>query len=198
MYPITWTLGAWSRPGAVSRGASRCRPCRACVLHCRSGRDDGDQQHEGLGQEGGNPAGEAAVCPEAAVAGKFPAGAGTWGRRNRLTPGVAVLNIPRLMSTDVPEILDAWRMVAARRGFTGRLPLSSMPRLRDALLDDGGEATFALQFDRDSLQVPYVELRIEAALPLQCQRTLHTFEVTVAIVQRLGMIVAGCEGGVER
>src|SRR3546814_4517097 len=83
------------------------------------------QQHEDLGQEGGNPAGEAAVCPEAVVAGKFPAGAGTWGRRNRLTPGVAVLNIPRLMSTDVPEILDAWRMVAARRGFTGRLPLSS-------------------------------------------------------------------------
>src|SRR3546814_6967350 len=103
------------------------------------------------------------LCPGAVVAGKFPAGAGTWGRRNRLTPGVAVLNIPRLMSTDVPESLDAWRMVAARRGFTGRLPLSSMPRLRDALLDDGGEATFALQFDRDSLQVPYVELRIEAA-----------------------------------
>src|SRR3546814_18857372 len=95
------------------------------------------------------------------------------------------------MSTDVPEILDAWRMVAARRGFTGRLPLSSMPRLRDALLDDGGEATFALQFDRDSLQVPYVELRIEAALPLQCQRTLQRFAFPVAIVKRLGLVVAG-------
>src|SRR3546814_943054 len=101
------------------------------------------------------------------------------------------------MSTDVPEILDAWRMVAARRGFTGRLPLSSMPRLRDALLDDGGEATFALQFDRDSLQVPYVELRIEAALPLQCQRTLQRFEFPVEIVQRLGLIAAGGDEEVE-
>src|SRR3546814_19258145 len=62
---------------------------------------------------------DAAVGPGASVAGKFPAGAGTWGRRKRLTPGVAVLNIPRRMSTDVPEILDAWRMVAARRGFMG-------------------------------------------------------------------------------
>src|SRR3546814_5913753 len=88
-----------------------------------------------------------------------------------------LLNIPRLMSTDVPEILDAWRMVAARRGFTGRLPLSSMPRLRDALLDDGGEASFELQFDRDSLQVPYVELRIEAALPLQCRSEEKTSEL---------------------
>ena len=66
-------------------------------------------------------------------------------------------------------------MVAARRGFTGRLPLSSMPRLRDALCDGEGEVAFALQFDRDSLQVPYVELRIDAALPLQCQRTLQRF-----------------------
>src|SRR3546814_18957994 len=66
-----------------------------------------------------------------------------------------------------------------------------MPRLRDALLDDGGEATFALQFDRDSLQVPYVELRIEAALPLQCQRTLQRLEFPVEIVQRLGLIAAG-------
>src|SRR3546814_2328139 len=72
-----------------------------------------------------------------------------------------------------------------------------MPRLRDALLDDGGEATFALQFDRDSLQVPYVELRIEAALPLQCQRTLQRFEFPVEIVQRLGLIVAGGDDEVE-
>jgi len=101
------------------------------------------------------------------------------------------------MSTDVPEILDAWRMVAARRGFTGRLPLSSMPRLRDALLDGKGEVAFALQFDRDALQVPYVELRIDAALPLQCQRTLQRFELPVAIVQRLGLIAAGGDEAVE-
>lgn len=95
------------------------------------------------------------------------------------------------MSADVPEILDAWRMVAARRGFAGRLPLSSMPRLREVLLDDEGEATFALEFDRDALRVPYVELRIEAELPLQCQRTLQRFLFPVRLVQRLGLVVAG-------
>ena len=79
-------------------------------------------------------------------------------------------------------------MVAARRGFTGRLPLSSMPRLRDALAGDQGEVAFALQFDRDALQVPYVELRIDAGLPLLCQRTLQRFVFPVALVQRLGLI----------
>ncbi len=54
------------------------------------------------------------------------------------------------MSVEMPEILDAWRMVAARRGFEGRLPLSAMPRLGAALLDSEGEVAFALDFDRDA------------------------------------------------
>lgn len=105
-----------------------------------------------------------------------------------MTAGGPILNIPRLMSTEVPEILDAWRMVAARRGFEGRLPLSSMPRLCGVLVDAQGEVAFALEFDRDALQVPYVELRIDAGLPLLCQRTLQRFVFPVALVQRLGLI----------
>lgn len=108
-----------------------------------------------------------------------------------LTAGGGASNILRLMSAEVPEMLDAWRMVAARRGFEGRQPLSSLPRLREALFDDEGEVTFALDFDRDALQVPYVELRIEAALPLQCQRTLQRFLLPVRVVQRLGLLRAG-------
>jgi len=88
-------------------------------------------------------------------------------------------------------------MVAARRVFEGSLPLSSLPRLRDALHDAGaaaglgdpGPVRFAIEFDRDALQVPYVELRIEAQLPLECQRTLRPFLHPVHVVQRLGLIV---------
>ena len=92
------------------------------------------------------------------------------------------------MSTDVPDVVDAWRMVTARRGFEGRLPLSSMPRLRDVLSDGEGQARFVLEFDRDALQIPYVELKIEAELPLICQRTLQRFLQPVQVVQRLGLI----------
>ncbi|WP_457095784.1 YceD family protein [Lysobacter sp. P5_B9] len=91
-------------------------------------------------------------------------------------------------SDRVPEILDAWRMVAARRGVEGRLPLSALTRLEDSLLDTKGEVRFALEFDRDSLQVPYVELRIDAELPLVCQRSMDRFLLPVRIVQRLGLI----------
>jgi uncharacterized protein len=110
-----------------------------------------------------------------------------------LTAMAAAPNIPPLMSAElpdlrVPEVLDAWRMVAARREFKGTLPLSSLARLKDVLLDAEGLVHFAIEFDRDALQVPYVELRIQAELPLQCQRTLQRFLQPVDLVQRLGLM----------
>ena len=110
-------------------------------------------------------------------------------------PGAAP-TIPRLMSPDspatrqhgLPEQLDAWRMVAARRTFEGVLPLSSMPRLRDSLADTEGDVRVEFEFDQDMLRVPYIELRIEAQLPLECQRSLQRFLHPVRIVQRLGLI----------
>ncbi len=79
-------------------------------------------------------------------------------------------------------------MVAARRSFEGRLPLSSMTRLQGLLNDTDGEARYTIEFDQDALRVPYVELRIEAQLPLVCQRSLQRFLLPVSLVQRLGLV----------
>ena len=79
-------------------------------------------------------------------------------------------------------------MVAARRGVEGRLPLAALTRLGDSLVDAEGEVRFCLDFDQDALRVPYVELRIDAELPLLCQRSLQRFLFPVKIVQRLGLI----------
>lgn len=95
------------------------------------------------------------------------------------------------MSTDVPESLDAWRMVAARRGFSGRVPLASLHRLRDALVDAEGEVEFALDFGHDALQVPFVELRVTARLPLECQRSMRRYLHPVEVVQRLALLKGG-------
>ena len=103
--------------------------------------------------------------------------------------------IPRLMSADspaarLPELLDAWRMVAAGRRFEGVLPLAAMPRLKGSLLDTEGAARVVVEFGRDALRVPYVELGIEADLPLQCQRSLQRFLLPVRMVQRLGLVAS--------
>ncbi|MBV2209470.1 MAG: DUF177 domain-containing protein [Thermomonas sp.] len=88
----------------------------------------------------------------------------------------------------VPDVVDAWRMVAARREFEGRIPLAAMTRLSDGLLDCEGEARYELVFGTDALKLPFAELRIEAELPLECQRSLRRFLLPVRLVQRLGLI----------
>src|SRR5690606_2206944 len=92
------------------------------------------------------------------------------------------------MSAELPEILDAWRMVASRREFEGRVALSALARLRDALSDAEGEVEFAMAFDHDALRVPYLELKLAAELPLHCQRTLQRFVFPVRLVQRPGLV----------
>lgn len=79
-------------------------------------------------------------------------------------------------------------MVATRRRFEGVLQLASMTRLRDSLVDAEGDVHVSIEFDRDTYRVPYAELRIDAELPLECQRSLRRFLFPVRLVQRLGMI----------
>ncbi len=92
------------------------------------------------------------------------------------------------MSATLPEVLDAWRMVAARRCFEGRLPLSTFARLCGSLEVVEGDCRFVLEFGRDALGVRFLELQLEAELPLQCQRTLESFRLPVRVTQRLGLI----------
>lgn len=63
-----------------------------------------------------------------------------------------------------------------------------MRRLRDSLVDAEGEVAYVIEFGTDSLQVPYIELQIDAELPLECQRSLQRYLEPVRIVQRLGLI----------
>ena len=92
------------------------------------------------------------------------------------------------MSAGLPETLDAWRMLAARRSFEGSVPLLSMPRLCGALEQPEGVCRFTLEFDRGTLDVPYVEIRAQAELPLVCQRSLQRFLLPVSVVQRLALV----------
>ena len=107
-----------------------------------------------------------------------------------------------VMSATLPESVDAWRMVSARRSFQGSLPIAAMPRLCEALADDAGSAQYQLDFGRDEFGTAYVDVRVQAPLSLVCQRTLDPFIMPVTVESRLGLIrsereeaslPAGCE-----
>jgi uncharacterized protein len=92
------------------------------------------------------------------------------------------------MSVALPERVDASRMVQARRSFQGKLPLASFRRLRESLAAVEGDAHFDLEFGRDELGVAFLAVRVDADLPLTCQRTLEVYPQPVHIDQRLGLI----------
>jgi uncharacterized protein len=92
------------------------------------------------------------------------------------------------MSATLPAVVDVWRMVTAKRYLEGTLPLASFDRLRSSLTDTEGECRFSLEFGRDAMDQPFVEVRADAELPLLCQRTLERYLQPVSVVQRLGLI----------
>ena len=92
------------------------------------------------------------------------------------------------MSAALPDRVDVSRQVQARRTFEGTLPLAGLHRLRGSLASSEGEVRYVAEFGRDELAVAYLGLRIDAGLPMVCQRTLETFVYPVSIDQRLGLI----------
>jgi uncharacterized protein len=92
------------------------------------------------------------------------------------------------MSVTLPESVDAWRMVSARRSFQGTLPIATMARLRELLAADDGGAAYELDFGRDSLGISYVDVRVQASVTLTCQRSLEPFVLPVTVDTRLGLI----------
>lgn len=92
------------------------------------------------------------------------------------------------MSGTLPESVDVWRMVAARRSFQGSLPVAGLHRLCEALADTSGMVRFALDFGRDDLQTSYVDVHAEVSLTMLCQRTLEPFALPMAVRTRLGLI----------
>lgn len=92
------------------------------------------------------------------------------------------------MSSALPKSVDAWRMVSARRVFEGSLRLDSMPRLAESLVDAAGECRYVVGFGDDGMGLAFLDVELEAVLPLTCQRTLERFELPVAVNQRLGLI----------
>jgi uncharacterized protein len=99
------------------------------------------------------------------------------------------------MSSTLPELLDPWRAVELGSELIGRLPLSSLPRLGDSLLDTAGEAELKLVFGRDLQKRGVVTGTVKARLVLRCQRCLdaleHEVDAPVALALVRGMDEAG-------
>ena len=92
------------------------------------------------------------------------------------------------MSPSLPQRADPWQLCAKRRTFVGRLDLGTFERLAPLLASSGGEAAFTLSFTLDEKARALVHGRIEAELPVTCQRCLGTLVLSVREDFRLGLV----------
>jgi len=80
------------------------------------------------------------------------------------------------MSPALPSLLDPWRAVDSGSVLVGRLPLSSLLRLRGSLVEARGDVRFRLAFSRDEAQRAVLRCEVAATLRLRCQRCLEALD----------------------
>ncbi|MDZ4730505.1 MAG: YceD family protein [Xanthomonadales bacterium] len=92
------------------------------------------------------------------------------------------------MSLEYPDFIDPQKAAEGHRTFSGTIALHRMERLKPFLASADGQATFTAQFDKDSLIGVKIQIEVDAALWLICQRSLEPYQEVVKRVSLLGVI----------
>ena len=82
-------------------------------------------------------------------------------------------------------VIDGFEFATAGATQEGKLPLAGFPRLKDQLVSDAGEVTYALKGVRDARGRPSLQLKVRGVLQLRCQRCLGALAQSVDAEQLL-------------
>ncbi len=93
------------------------------------------------------------------------------------------------MSRDFPDWVHPDKAAAARREFSGTVPVDRMQRLKDLIVDqEHTEVRFRLAFSHDEQRQVRVEVWVAGMVPMQCQRTLRTFMQAIEGTSVVGVV----------
>ncbi len=91
------------------------------------------------------------------------------------------------MSDRLPKFIDPLLLVDKNACLKGKLPLSTLDRVRELLVNDEGEVSLTLHFGKEGKQA-VIEGHISAVLPVKCQRCLEAIEWPINSDIRLGIV----------
>jgi len=93
---------------------------------------------------------------------------------------------------------DAFDVASRRASFAGRVEATSLPRIAGLLAPDGGDSavTWRIAGSVDAVGRPALEIQLEGAVPLLCQRCLKPFSWPVE--QRTLLLLARDERELAR
>ena len=79
-----------------------------------------------------------------------------------------------------PGTFDAFKLARERGVMEGVLDVAASERLEDRLADGPGSIRWRIEGTVDNAGRPALAIAIEGSVPLECQRSLETFEYPVA------------------
>lgn len=89
----------------------------------------------------------------------------------------------------LPELIDPLFFADKERKLKGEILLSSLPRLKSILAEDGGSVEIELSFGRNG-SAAWVRGQVEAVLRLECQKCLEVFDWPVKSEFKLGIVTS--------
>lgn len=89
----------------------------------------------------------------------------------------------------LPEYIDPLQLADKRAELKGQIPLNSMDRLAETLLNNTGAVAVDLFFGREG-RLAKIEGRVEAVLELECQNCLQAVEWPVSADIKLGIVTS--------
>ncbi len=89
----------------------------------------------------------------------------------------------------LPEFIDPLHLADKRGALKGQIPLKSLDRLAEMLVDDTGTVNVDLVFGREGRLVK-VEGHIETVLELECQNCLEAVEWPIDCTIKLGVVTS--------
>jgi uncharacterized protein len=90
-----------------------------------------------------------------------------------------------------PAVIDSIEFARSEQALAGELPVAGFERLQDVLTDSKGALSYTLRGGKDERQRPFLVLRIEGDLRVQCQRCLQPFDYPVEVRSTLLLIPRG-------
>lgn len=92
------------------------------------------------------------------------------------------------MHQQLPKEIDPFRFAQSGLRFSGQIPLSSMRRLADLLVNDDGMVEVEMHFDIDETGLPYMEGQFQTSIQLICERCMSPMTLQMNISALLGII----------
>lgn len=94
-------------------------------------------------------------------------------------------------------VIDSLEFARAEQELRGSLPVTSLARLQDSLVDAAGSIDFVIKGGADARQRPILSLEISGSLYLQCQRCLGLLDYPLRLFNTLRLVRQGENVGAE-